>query len=53
MNMHPRNPQHQGTDLAGDLKQLEDPARSTNPGAEADPDAGDAALYRQLLTALL
>ena len=38
----------QGTDLAGDLKQLEDSARSTNPGAEDDPDAGDAALYRQL-----
>ena len=66
--MHPRNPQHhriseaalsssdyplQGTDLAGDLEQLEDPARPMTPGTEDDPDAGGAALYRQLFTDLL
>ena len=45
----------QGTDLAGDLEQLENPARPMTPGAEEwdDPDAGDAALYRQLFTDLL
>ena len=51
--MHPRNPQHhriseaalssphyplQGTYLAGDLEQLEDPARPMTPGAEDDPE---------------
>ena len=30
------------------LEQLEDPARLRNPGAEAKPDTGDAALNRQL-----
>ena len=41
------------TSLIGDLEQLEDPARPMTPGAEDDPDAGDAALYRQLFTDLL
>ena len=67
MNMHPWNPQHHRgnhmlsyplqitlcTSLIGDLEQLEDPARPMTPGAEDDPDAGDAALYRQLFTDLL
>ena len=43
----------QGTNLTGDLEQLEDPARPMTPGAEDDPDAGDAALYRELFTDLL
>ena len=32
------------TDLTGDLEQLKDPDRPMSPGAEDDPDAGDAAL---------
>ena len=43
----------QETDLAGDLEQLEDPARPMTPGAEDDPDARDTALYRQLFIDLL
>ena len=39
----------QGTNLAGDLEQLEDPARPMTPEAEDDPDAGDAALYRPVV----
>ena len=43
----------QETDLAGDLEQLEDPARPMTPGAEDDSDARDTALYRQLFIDLL
>ena len=43
----------QETDLAGDLEQLEDPARPRITGAEDDPDARDPALYRQLFIDLL
>ena len=32
------------------LEQLEDPVRLRNPGAEAKPNTGDAALNRQLST---
>ena len=39
----------QGTNLAGDLEQLKDPARPMTRGAEEDPDAGDAAPYRAAL----
>ena len=35
------------------LEQLQDPVRPRTPGAEAVPNIGDAALYRQLFTYLL
>ena len=43
----------QGPDLACNPELLKYPARHMTPEAEDDPDAGDAALYRQLFTDLL
>ena len=37
---------------SGDLEQLDYPARPITQEAEDDPNAGDASLYRQLLTDL-
>ena len=63
LNMHPPTTDQsisdaaistpEGSELAGDLEQLDYPVRPMTPRAEDDPDAEDTALYRQLFTYLL